>query len=438
MHVQPPVGLTVTDDLHRSRLTVLFRLILAIPHILWVVVWSVGTFVAAIGGWVVTLITGELPGGLHRFFCAYIRYVTHVFSYLYLVTDPYPAFNGRPIDGYPVDVTLPDPVPQRRVLVLVRIAVAIPALLLSAALTGGGGSFAFSRRPNGSRSAGGNVTGMAALAAVLGWFACIVHGKMPRGLRDTGAYGLGYRAQALAYVLLVTERYPNSDPHLLLSGLEPPPLHPVRLEGDALDLRRSRVTVFFRLPLLIPHLVWLGLWGVLAGLTLILQWFVTLFAGRPAAAFHRFLSAYVRYAFHVYAFGSLAANPFPGFTGRAGAYPLDLVLPEPGRQNRWKTLFPGDPGRPGLPPHRRALGRPDRRSIPHLVHRALHGPRTRGSTQRRRLGASLLRPDERVPQSPHRRLPALEPARRCEPGSGARRRAGARAGGVSRTLDEGS
>jgi Domain of unknown function (DUF4389) len=341
MHAQPPVGLTVTDDLHRSRLTVLFRLILAIPHILWVVVWSVGTFVAAIGGWVVTLITGELPGGLHRFFCAYIRYVTHVFAYLYLVTDPYPAFNGRPIDGYPVDVTLPDPVPQRRVLVLVRIAVAIPALLLSAALTGGGGSFAFSRRPNGSRGAGGNVTGMAALAAVLGWFACIVHGKMPRGLRDTGAYGLGYRAQALAYVLLVTERYPNSDPHLLLSGLEPPPLHPVRLEGDALDLRRSRVTVFFRLPLLIPHLVWLGLWGVLAGLTLILQWFVTLFAGRPAAAFHRFLSAYVRYAFHVYAFGSLAANPFPGFTGRAGAYPLDLVLPEPGRQNRWKTLFRG-------------------------------------------------------------------------------------------------
>ena len=70
MHAQPAVGLTVTDDLHRSRLTVLFRLILAIPHILWLVVWSVGTFVAAIGGWVVTLITGELPGGLHRFFCA--------------------------------------------------------------------------------------------------------------------------------------------------------------------------------------------------------------------------------------------------------------------------------------------------------------------------------------------------------------------------------
>jgi hypothetical protein len=48
----------------------------------------------------------------------------------------------------------------------------------------------------------------------------------------------------------------------------------------------------------------------------------------------------VRYQLHVYAFGSLAANPFPGFTGTAGTYPLDLALPEqPQRQNRWKTAF---------------------------------------------------------------------------------------------------
>ena len=50
---------------------------------------------------------------------------------------------------------LPDPAPQRRWLVLVRIVVAIPALIVSAALTGGGGSFAFSRRPNGSGSSAG-------------------------------------------------------------------------------------------------------------------------------------------------------------------------------------------------------------------------------------------------------------------------------------------
>jgi len=341
MNEAHPVGLVVRDDLGRSRLTVFFRLILAIPHILWFIVWSIGTFFVAVAGWAITLVTGRLPAGLHRFFCSYIRYSTHFFSYLYLVTEPYPAFNGRPVDGYPLDVTLPEPLPQRRIVVLVRILLAIPALIVSAALTGGGGSFAFrGTRSNRGTSAGGNLSGgLVALTAFLGWFACIAKGRMPRGLRDTGAYGLGYRAQVFAYLLLVTERYPSSDPHALLVSVEPPPLHPVRLEGDALDLRRSRLTVFFRLPLLIPHLVWLFLWGVLALLTLIVQWFVTHFDGRPDDALHRFLSRYIRYAFHVYAFGSLAANPFPGFTGAPGVYPLDLVLPDPGRQSRWKTFF---------------------------------------------------------------------------------------------------
>src|SRR5262249_39170582 len=105
------------------------------------------------------------------------------------------------------------------------------------------------------------------------------------------------------------------------------------------DLRRSRVTVFFRLLLAIPHIVWLLLWTIAAFFAALLNWFVTLFTGTPAASFHGFLSRYVRYGLHVFAFLYLAANPFPGFTGEAGTYPLDLVLPERGRQSRWKTGF---------------------------------------------------------------------------------------------------
>src|SRR5206468_637353 len=89
----------------------------------------------------------------------------------------------------------------------------------------------------------------------------------------------------------------------------------------------------------IPLLVWLLLWGIAALLALILQWFVTLVRGLPASALHRFLSRFVRYSFHVYAFATIAANPFPGFTGTPAVYPLDLVLPQPARQYRWKTLF---------------------------------------------------------------------------------------------------
>src|SRR5207248_8060049 len=59
------------------------------------------------------------------------------------------------------------------------------------------------------------------------------------------------------------------------------------------DLRRSRVTVFFRLVLFVPHLVWLVLWTIVALLAAIVNWFATLAMGRSPAALYRFLAAYV-------------------------------------------------------------------------------------------------------------------------------------------------
>ena len=330
-----PVSLVIRDDLRRNRLTVFFRLLLAIPHYIWFVLWSLAVILAAIVGWIAALITGSLPGGLHRLFCAYIRYSIHLFAYLFLVANPYPAFSGAP-ESYPIDVALPDPAPQERWRTLLRLVLAVPALIVSTALSGGG---TYAWNSSNGRSAGARVTGIAAIAAVLGWFASLATGRMPSGLRDAGGYTLGYRAQLLSYLLLVTERYPNADPHPLLADVPPPPPHPVHVVGDSEDLRRSRVTVLFRLPLVIPLLVWLILWGIAALLALILQWFVTLVRGEPASALHRFLSRFVRYSFHVYAFATIAANPFPGFTGTPGVYPVDLVLPQPARQDRWKTLF---------------------------------------------------------------------------------------------------
>jgi hypothetical protein len=338
VHEPHPVSLTITDDLRRARPTVFFRLLLFIPHLFWFVLWSIAVVLAAIAGWVAALATGSLPGALHRFFCAYIRYSTHIFAYLFLVANPYPEFVGE-AGVYPVDVRLPiAPGAQSRLRVVFRLALAIPSLAVSAALSGYGYSFS-STNKNSNASAGAQATGLGTVAAVLGWFASLVTGRMPSGLRDAGGYALGYRAQLLAYLLLVTDRYPNSDPTALLAELERPEPHPVHLVGDSEDLRRSRLTVFFRLPLAIPHLVWLLLWAILALLATIVQWLVTLATGRPAGSLHAFVSAWVRYGFHVYAYLTLTANPFPAFSGDLGRYPLDLVLPAPAPQNRWKTFF---------------------------------------------------------------------------------------------------
>jgi hypothetical protein len=338
MHPAHPIKLVVEDDLQRNRLTVFFRLILAIPHFIWIFLWTIAAIVAAIVNWVATLVRGQPPTGLHRFMCAYVRYLTHVNAYVGLVANPYPGFVGEEGE-YPIDVTLPAPAAQPRWKTFFRIFLAVPALLLSTAVGGGGSLNLSSGNSRGMYRGQGGGGALGTVCAVLGWFASMVRGQMPKGLRDAGAYGVGYTAQTLAYLLLVTDRYPNADPTAMLADVERPPQHPVHLVGDADDLRFSRVTVLFRLPLAIPHIVWLALWTVVAILTAIVTWFATLFTGTPPAGLHRFLSRYVRYSLHVNAFLYLAANPFPGFVGEQGRYPLDLELPGPARQNRWKTGF---------------------------------------------------------------------------------------------------
>jgi hypothetical protein len=327
-----PIRLVVGDDLGRERLTVFFRLLLSIPHFIWLFLWGIAAFFAAIANWLVTLIRGRSPSALHNFLAAYVKYVTQFYAYLHLAADPYPPFDGR--SGYPVDVTIEPPARQNRWAVAFRGVLFIPAALLATALVGSpSGTSSIGRRGASSSSNGG----LLRVAAVLGWFAIMARGRMPRGLRDAAAYSISYGAQFWAYALLLTDRYPNSDPLAALADL-PLRADPIRVELDD-ELRRSRLTVFFRLPLAIPHLVWLLMWGVVVLPAALVNWFAALFTGRSPAALHRFLLAFLRYEFHVLAFLYLAANPFPGFVGRADSYPFEIVVADRAKQNRWKLGF---------------------------------------------------------------------------------------------------
>jgi Domain of unknown function (DUF4389) len=326
-----PIRLVVHDDLQRSRLTVFFRLLLAIPHLLWLVLWTVIAIVVLVIAWFSTLIRGRNPDGLHDFLAGYLRYGVQIEAYVFLAANPYPAFFVGTAKPYPVDLEIAPPAPQNRWKTLFRLPLALPALLLAAAFGGGG---------SGRRSGAPGAPGVAAAASVLTWFAALARGTAPRGLRDLTAWSIGYDAQAYGYLFLLTDRYADTRPAAHLGRLEPPVVDE-RLPRLAVtdDLRRSRLTVFFRLPLAFPHLVWLAGWSVLAVCASILNWIATLIRGRVPRPLARFLCAYVRYWTHVGAFLHLTGNPFPGFVGRSGSYAVDLQITVPERQNRWKTLF---------------------------------------------------------------------------------------------------
>ncbi|HYY04423.1 MAG TPA: DUF4389 domain-containing protein [Gaiellaceae bacterium] len=179
-----PVRLVNNDDLQRSRVTVFFRLLLAIPHFVWLALWSVVASLAAFVGWFVAVFTGRLPDALHGFLARYVRYLTHVYAYYHLLSEPFPGFGGQP--GYAVDLDVDAPQTQNRATVLFRLLLAIPAFLISYVLRG-----------------------LMAALAFIGWFYALATGRMSEGIETLGNYALRYEAQTWAYTLLVTERYPS-------------------------------------------------------------------------------------------------------------------------------------------------------------------------------------------------------------------------------------
>jgi hypothetical protein len=182
---QHPIRLVVNDDLQRNRLTVFFRLILAIPDFLGGTLWGVIAILAAIVNWFATLFTGRSPDGLHTFLATFLRYATHVRAYALLVADPFPGFSGAQ-GSYPIDLEVDLPQPQSRLTVFFRIILAIPALFVTNILSN-----------------------LSQLLAVFSWFIALVTGRVPEGLRNFAVLAMRFETQTYAYLMLLTDRYPS-------------------------------------------------------------------------------------------------------------------------------------------------------------------------------------------------------------------------------------
>ena len=191
-----------------------FRLLLAIPHLIVVALWGLAALAVSVIIWLALIFEGKAPRSLQGFVVSYLRYSVHVSAYLYLAAGPYPPFGGG--EGYPIDVEIEPSARQSRGRVAARLVLAVPVLILGAAVGGGSWfvntSWVTSQDTGAGWSTGWSVGGLAATAALLAWFASLARGRTPRGLRDLVVYAIGYTAQVIGYLLLVTDRYPTSDP----------------------------------------------------------------------------------------------------------------------------------------------------------------------------------------------------------------------------------
>jgi hypothetical protein len=179
-----PIQLINNDGLRRGRLGVAFRLILAIPHLIWTTLWGIAAWLAVIASWFATLVKGQTPDGLHWFIARYMRYALHVQAYLTVMADPYPDFTGD--EPYPVDVVIAPPAPQARLKTAFRLILAIPMLVVSYVL--------------------GLLVELLAVAA---WFLGVILAREPEGLQALGAWCIGVQFRTNAYLALLTDRYPS-------------------------------------------------------------------------------------------------------------------------------------------------------------------------------------------------------------------------------------
>jgi hypothetical protein len=207
--------------------------------------------------------------------------------------------------AYPVTVTVQPLLTNRdRITTLFRFILAIPHLLLV-----GGATFAltFGSRGGGVSSIGaeGGLFGAIALfLAIVSWFMIVATGTDAPGIRQFMTFFLRWRVRAIAYLMLLEDAYPPF-------GDEP---YPTSVEVIDPAGPRDKVSVAFRLILVIPHFIVLAF--VLLGwcVTTIVAWFAILFTGEYPAGLYDFGVGSLRWLIRVQAYMLLLVDDYPPFS----------------------------------------------------------------------------------------------------------------------------
>jgi Domain of unknown function (DUF4389) len=181
-----PVHFDVEHQARYSRLTTFFRIFLAIPHLIWILLWGIAAEFVVFLAWFAILFTGRYPQGLFSFVTSFLAYSTRVGCYLFLLTDRFPPFTGgSPDDGYPVQVSVDWPERLSRLTTFFRLFLAIPAYLVLYVL---------------------QLLGR--LLAFFAWFVVVIMGRLPKGLFEVMELPQRYQLRVMAYLFLVTDTYP--------------------------------------------------------------------------------------------------------------------------------------------------------------------------------------------------------------------------------------
>lgn len=171
----------------RNRLTVFFRMILAIPHIFVAGVWGYFAGLLAFFQWFAVLFTGKRNQGMWELQNQWLGYSSRAVTYYGILHDVFPPF-GSEVGAVPVSYHFGYVADANRLSNFFRYFWMIPAMFIS--IFWGIG---------------------AAVLGMISWFAILFTGKMPRGMFDFMVKAQRFSLRLNAYAMLMTDTYPNAD-----------------------------------------------------------------------------------------------------------------------------------------------------------------------------------------------------------------------------------
>lgn len=149
------------------------------------------------------------------------------------------------------------------------------------------------------------------VVAIVSWFVILFTGRLPSGLAGVQAMYLRYFDRVTAYQGFLLAGYPPFS----FETVGPDPRTYDRMTVDfapALE-GRSRLTIFFRLLLVIPHYVLLFFVGLAAFVAWVVGFFAVLILGHWPEGLQRFVVGYLRWSLRVQAYYLLLTDEYPPF-----------------------------------------------------------------------------------------------------------------------------
>jgi Domain of unknown function (DUF4389) len=154
---------------------------------------------------------------------------------------------------------------------------------------------------------------LSGIIAIISWFIILFTGKLPETLANLQGLIIRYGNRTYAYAGFLREEYPpftfETD-----APADPGSYPPVRT-GFVSELEnRNRLTVGFRIILVIPQVIVLAVLVVAAFVALVIAFFAVLFTGRWPDGLRSFVVGVMRWGTRVSAYFLLLTDTYPPFS----------------------------------------------------------------------------------------------------------------------------